>query len=270
MSDQDIQNLGCVTPEQALLFGGCFTNTAPAGVDSTAYGWTCLHLLNAGWFGHPGCPDTDAYVQNTFGQPPCTGEASAQTVVDYCGDPPRIDGPHAGANAVCWGAHLAPNYYQTNFVEPAHCVTLTDAEIAFLQQMALMPAADQQALVELSQLSPQEQAELVAYADAMAAAEAQAQAAAAAEQAAQTTATTDPSADQTTTLTFTTSADPSADQTTTIIPNGTTTAYTPPPPNGNGTRTEDDDKQRASLLVPGLIAAGVLGVGVLYFATRKK
>jgi hypothetical protein len=259
MSEQDIANLGCVTPEQALLFGGCFTNQAPAGVDANAYGWTCLHLLNAGWFEHPGCAATQAYIESTFGQPPCTGEASAQVVVDYCGNPPRIDGPSSSANAICWGAHLAPDYYQSSFVDATHCVTLTPEEIAFLQQMALMPAADQQALVELSQLSPQEQADLVAYADAMAA---QAAAAAAAQ--------ADPSAEVTTTIPSTmTTTEPSAEVTTQVVDNGvtTTTAYVPPPPGGRTTETEE---KKASLLVPGLIAAGVLGAGVLYFATRKK
>jgi hypothetical protein len=165
---ETMQLTGCVDPMGWALYGGCFTNTPPfPEINGNQYTGACLKLLSAGYFHQTGCPTTRAALQDAFPAPDCL-DATQADLVDYCGLNASIDGPDAGANAFCWTGRLSPQLW-SQYVQTPKCgavpsVTLTDDEIAQLQQLALLSPEDQAALQQLSQLTAAEQAELVAYA----------------------------------------------------------------------------------------------------------
>lgn len=252
---------GCLAPEMVEAMVTCFSpDLQPGNVASDTYNAFCLKNAAAGSFDLGGCqPAVTNWLDATFPLPQCFDDPTV-AAMQYCGQHPDYQGPNRVNDAICWLAQRSDSYALRIYGTPG-CSSDDGAA--------------------LSQLTAQEQADLIAYAaaveaqeaaDAAAAAQAAADAAAQAQADAATQAAADAAAAAAAAAADQAAVDAAAAaavaQNGDVVSGGGAGPFVGP---DGGAVTNGEDKKRSSMMLMGLLVLGVVGVGAVgYMVTRKK
>jgi hypothetical protein len=102
----------CLTAQQVLALGPCFSGVPPKGVSPTALATLCTTMRNQGTFGLPYCPGVPR------GKIPACLDAGWLDLLAYAEQYPQADGPNAGKNALTWAARKDPVWYEQAKMTP--------------------------------------------------------------------------------------------------------------------------------------------------------